>query len=60
MVKRIGQYDYHFMVQHNDGRWSHKPGQMQTILLKKGDNPSFSGVWLYYYNSRIIYMAITK
>lgn len=26
MVKCIGQYDYHFMVQHNDGRWSLKPG----------------------------------
>lgn len=32
----------------------------KQILLKKGDNPSSSGVWSYYYNSRIIYMAITK
>ena len=32
----------------------------KQILLKKGDNPRSSGVWSYYYNSRIIYMAITK
>lgn len=39
MVKRIGQYDYHFMVQHNDGRWSHKPGQMQTNIIKESRQP---------------------
>jgi len=33
---------------------------MEQTLLKKGDNPSSSGVWSYYYNSRIIYMTIAK
>ena len=60
MARRIGQYDYHFMVQHSNGRWSHKPGQTATILLKEGANPSSKGVWSYYYNSEIIYMAITR
>lgn len=60
MARRIGQYDYHFMVQHSNGRWSHKPGQTPTILLKEGANPSSKGVWSYYYNSIIIYMAITR
>ncbi len=31
--------DYHFMVQHNDGRWSHKPGFCSTRLIE-GPNPS--------------------
>jgi len=31
--------DYHFMVQHDDGTWSHKPSICRTRLVK-GDNPS--------------------
>ena len=34
-----GPNDYHFMVQHSDGTWSHKPGYLPTMSL--GDkNPS--------------------
>ena len=36
---RTGVADYHFMVQHNDGSWSHKPGFCSTRLID-GDNPS--------------------
>ena len=36
---RTGESDYHFMVQHNDGSWSHKPGFASTRLID-GDNPS--------------------
>ena len=36
---RTGEADYHFMVQHNDGTWSHKPGYGSTRLID-GDNPS--------------------
>ena len=31
--------DYHFMKQHNDGTWSHKPGFCSTRLID-GQNPS--------------------
>ena len=34
-----GPEDYHFMVQHCDGTWSHKPGYLPTISLG-GKNPS--------------------
>ena len=36
---RTGKEDYHFMVQHNDGSWSHKPGFCSTRLID-GANPS--------------------
>jgi len=35
---RIGESDYHFMVQHNDGSWSHKPGVCPSRLVT-GDDP---------------------
>ena len=36
---RTGEADYHFMIQHNDGSWSHKPGFCSTRLID-GANPS--------------------
>ena len=36
---RTGESDYHFMVQHNDGTWSHKPSLCRTRLIN-GANPS--------------------
>lgn len=36
---RTGESDYHFMVQHSDGSWSHKPGICKTRLID-GNNPS--------------------
>jgi len=58
-------YDYHFMVQHNDGRWSEKHGRNgNSILHAFGKNPNNLpwdlGNLKNYYNSKIIYLAITK
>ncbi len=36
---RTGEGDYHFMKQHNNGSWSHKPGFCSTRLID-GANPS--------------------
>lgn len=36
---RTGVADYHFMVQHSNGSWSHKPGFCSTRLID-GTNPS--------------------
>ena len=36
---RTGDADYHFMLQHSDGTWSHKPGICSTRLID-GANPS--------------------
>ena len=36
---RTGKADYHFMLQHDDGTWSHKPGMAGTRLIN-GNNPS--------------------
>lgn len=57
-------YDYHFMVQHNDGRWSEKHGTRgNSILHASGKNPNNIswdlGNLINYYNSKIIYLAIT-
>ena len=60
MVKLIGTYDYHFMVQYNNGTWSHKPGKSPTVLLEKGQTPDDDNAWAYYYNSKTVYMAITR
>ena len=48
---RTSTKDYHFMVQHSDGSWSHKPGILRTRLIE-GDNPDVVS-WdliLYYTN----------
>ena len=53
---RTGQEDYHFMMQHSDGSWSHKPGFCKTRLID-GDNPSvvswdmpkIDPIYFYYY-----------
>jgi len=34
-----GDPDYHFMVQHSDGSWSHKPGNLPSRMLEY-DNPT--------------------
>jgi len=34
-----GIYDYHFWVKHQNGTWSHKPGQLASIYMGKC-NPS--------------------
>ncbi len=54
-------YDYHFMVQHNDGTWSHKPGQNNSVQLKAGQTPE-NVQWVndqgYVYDSEIVYIAV--
>ena len=58
-------YDYHFMVQHCDGRWSEKHGITgDSILHAFGKNPNNIswnlGNLKNYYNSNVIYLAITR
>ena len=36
---RTSEADYHFMLQHSDGSWSHKPSSLLSRLIA-GDNPS--------------------
>ena len=36
---RTSYDDYHFMVQHSDGTWSHKPGFLKSRRIE-GNNPS--------------------
>ena len=36
---RTNANDYHFMVQHSDGSWSHKPGYLPSRKID-GENPS--------------------
>ena len=36
---RTGVEDYHFMIQHSDGSWSHKPSWLPSRLAD-GNNPS--------------------
>ena len=52
---RTGKNDYHFMVQHNDGSWSHKPGICETRLID-GANPSVVSWDLPQINRRQYYM----
>ena len=66
---RPGSEDYHFMLQHSDGSWSHKPGTLPSRLID-GDNPSeitwdapsmIEGLtFVNYYNSKTVYFAVTK
>ena len=66
---RPGSEDYHFMLQHSDGSWSHKPGTLSSRLID-GDNPSeitwdapsmIEGLtFVNYYNSKTVYFAVTK
>lgn len=56
---RIGPKDYHFMVQHNDGSWSHKPGVCPSRLATGNDPRMMS--WdrpeinerLFYYTGKV-------
>ena len=66
--------DYHFLVRHNDGSWSHKPGTEPSQNMGKGgydfpskqnwDIPFYKkGVKIYlknFYNSATYYLAIRK
>ena len=66
---RTGDADYHFMLQHSDGSWSHKPSFLPSRLIA-GDNPSeiawdgFAAtgevICNNYYNSKTVYFAVTK
>lgn len=46
------------MKQHNEGSWSHKPGQQPTILLGTGLTPNDVSWGIFNYNSPITYFAI--
>jgi hypothetical protein len=62
--------DFHFMMQHSDGRWSHKTGQYISRLLDYGQNPDMN-IWhnyrynefsssyiINFYNGNTYYFAI--
>ena len=57
-----GSYDYHFMVQTDEGTWAEKHGPGgNSILHSNGENPENIPWTLYgrpYYNSEILYFAI--
>jgi hypothetical protein len=50
--------DFHWMKQHSDETWSHKPGSTPSIHLASGVNPDVVSWGSYYYNSPITYFAI--
>lgn len=50
-VTTSGTYDYHYMIQLEDGSWAHKPGSLPSEYLGF-INPSTYD-WSYYYGSRI-------
>ncbi|KAA6376761.1 MAG: hypothetical protein EZS28_027711 [Streblomastix strix] len=51
-------WDFHFMKEHSNGSWSHKPGRFPSILLPTGDNPN-NGFWgSTGYDSTTTYFAI--
>lgn len=64
--------DYHFMIQHSDGSWSHKVGNLPSIHLNSVMNPSeinwdspfidysTSEFFPNHYNSFTIYFAIVS
>src|SRR5690554_614813 len=54
-----GMNDIHFMMEHNDGTWSHKQGFTPSILLQIGDNPDMNHVWSSY-NSTTLYFSIME
>ncbi len=73
---RTGEEDYHFMKQHNDGSWSHKPSFCPTRQIT-GSNPSVVSwdvpqvIYQYgilmevgyiynYYDSHTLYFAVSK
>ena len=66
-IDTSGTFDYHFMVQTYDGRWAEKKGiEFDSMLHDYGWNPE-NLQWTYYcgnetryYNSEIIYIAITR
>ncbi|MBR0159349.1 MAG: RHS repeat protein, partial [Clostridia bacterium] len=65
LVKSGGNYDYHFMVQLNDGTWSEKHGTAgSSIPHYHGETPDTLswdlGNLIGYYNSDIRYLAITR
>jgi len=39
--------DWHFMMQHSDGRWSHKSGDFMSRVLDYGQNPDMN-IWHMY------------
>jgi RHS repeat-associated protein len=54
----FGTYDYHFIVQTNDGRWASKSRYEPSVLLPFDINPS-NYSWYGIYDSEIRYYAVT-
>jgi len=54
-----GMFDFHFMKEHNNGLWSHKPGILPTTLFTSQLNPDMDQIWNNY-NSSTLYFAISE
>lgn len=51
------RFDYHFYIQLDDGSWAHKQGSQASATLGY-INPSTS-TWLNYYDSEVVYFAVS-
>lgn len=64
MGNQQGVYDYHFMLQCNDGAWCDKPGQTPSRYLGFIDPGRYSwdlGTYIKnFYNSKTIFIAVQK
>jgi hypothetical protein len=61
------QYDYHYMLQVNDGSWAHKPGSGNSALLGHINPTTYNWNYNYggsigvvKYNSNVIYFAVSR
>lgn len=57
-ILNVNYTSFHFMKQHIDGSWSHKPGAFPTVLFGQGITPDNLDIWDTKYNSDIAYFAI--
>ena len=57
VVKGTIGYDYHFMIQLNDGKWADKPGESASRLLGYLNPTTYN--WGAY-NSDVVYFAVSR
>ena len=62
-------YDYHFLVQTNDGRWAHKPGNKPSEMIGYINPNTYNWSYNYgtasnpswrYYDSDVLYFAVSR
>ena len=57
VVQDRNYYDYHFMIQLNDGKWADKPGESASRLLGYLNPTTYD--WGTY-NSDVVYFAVSR